>query len=136
MALLDLYLIGHRPQGHDVVRPARPRKVSDLPISFTEELARFMFDFAEQYIHCDEGDEILLMRGQLDCHDIISHPNFVDHFRDRVQNGQHFNFLDMLLRREAVDLHSDTFKQRRRFDLLQQPLVVPPPGQPQFNYAR
>jgi hypothetical protein len=42
----------------------------------------------------------------------------------------------MLLRREAVDLHSDTFKQRRRFDLLQQPLVVPPPGQPQFNYAR
>jgi len=135
MAQLDLYLLGHRPQGHDVVKPARSRNVSDLAISFTEGLARFMFDFAEQYIQCEAGDEILLLQGQLDCQDIISRRDFIDHFRERVQNGQHFELHDTLKRREAICRRSEVFKHRRRTDLLQQPYTLPS-SHPQLGCMR
>jgi hypothetical protein len=135
MAQLDIFLLGHRPQGHDVVKPARSRNVSDLAISFTEDLARFMFDFAEQYIHCEAGDEVLLMRGKLDCQGIMSRPDFIDHFRVRVQSGHHFELQDTLQRREAVCVRSDIFKHRRRSDLLQQPRMLPS-SHPQLGCMR
>jgi hypothetical protein len=120
MTQLDIFLLGHRTKGHDLVKPARARNVSDLAISFTEDLAHYMFDFAEQYIHCEAGDEVVLMRGKLDCQDIMSRPDFIDHFRARVQSGHHFELQDTLKRREAVCVRSDIFRHRRRSDLLQQ----------------
>ncbi|MET3999156.1 hypothetical protein [Marinobacterium sp. MBR-109] len=135
MAQLDIFLLGHRPQGHDVVKPARSRNVSDLAISFTADLAQFMFDFAEQYIQCEVGDEILLLRGQIDCQGIISRPDFIDHFRTRVQNGHHFELQDTLQRREAICRRSEVFKHRRRTDLMQQPGVLPS-SHPQLGCMR
>jgi hypothetical protein len=135
MAQLDLFLLGHRPQGQDVVIPARSRNVSDLAISFTEDLARFMFDLAEQYIHCEAGDEILLLRGQLDCRGIMARPDFNDHFRLRVQNGQHFELQETLQRREALCLRSHQFRHRRRTDLFR-PRPILPSSHPQLGCMR
>jgi|GEM_PF-3810679 len=73
--------------------------------------------------------------AQLDCQDIISRRDFIDHFRERVQNGQHFELHDTLKRREAICRRSEVFKHRRRTDLLQQPYPLPS-SHPQLGCMR
>ncbi|WP_027852614.1 hypothetical protein [Marinobacterium litorale] len=118
MAILDLYLLGHRVRGEQEVRPGRTILKSDLAVSFTEGLARYMFDFAEHYIHCSEGDEIHLLQARMHCQDIIGCTDFIHQFRERISAGSQLEMHSTLDTRPALCPGSEEARRRRREDLL------------------
>ncbi|MCV6589550.1 MAG: hypothetical protein OIF57_11035, partial [Marinobacterium sp.] len=89
----------------------------DLPVSFTSELGDFLFDFAEKHIHCQKGDEILLLGAQLDVADILHREDFVSHFKQRVDSTDYMKGVSILKRRYAEEPGSAMLKQRIRTDL-------------------
>ena len=117
MSEIDVYVLGVVPREADELELAQPRISCDLPVSFTTELGDFLFDFAEKHVHCDEGDEILLLGAQLDVADIMHQEDFVTHFKRRVDSTDYMKDVSVLKRRLADTPESAKLKHRIRTDL-------------------
>lgn len=101
MSALDMYLLARIPKQMDQVELGRSRRPRDLPLSFTSNFADFLFEYAEQHIHCGSGDEILLLDAKLDVADILVSQTFSEHFRWRVDRLDYLKSVAVIRRKVA-----------------------------------
>ena len=84
----------------------------DLPVSFDEQYAEFLFQFGESRIRCKENDEILLLKGDLDISDIEQDHQFVESFKRRIREIEDFTGWQPLKSKTAMSEHSPSYRQR------------------------
>mgnify|MGYP000647945808 CR=1 FL=1 len=84
----------------------------DLPISFDEKYAEFLFEFCELRIRCKENDQILLLKGDFDISDIEQDAQFVEIFKQRVREISNFSGWSELKTKTAMSEQSTTYRQR------------------------
>ncbi|OMH39094.1 hypothetical protein [Motiliproteus sp. MSK22-1] len=78
------------------------RKDVDLPISFDEKYANFLFEFSESRIFCKENDEIMLLKGSFDISDIKRNHRFVETFKRRVREVEDLTGWNVLKTKAAT----------------------------------
>ena len=88
------------------------RKDVDLPISFDEKYANFLFEFSESRIICKEHDEIMLLKGSFDISDIKQNHRFVETFKRRVREVEDLTGWNELKSKAATTERSLVCRQR------------------------
>lgn len=82
------------------------------PICFNSSYAESLFEFAESNIDCMEGDEILLLEGDIDVDSIQDNENFAKAFKQLVGKQSDKRTWSIIKSKIAQSPNSDEFRAK------------------------
>ncbi len=89
------------------------RKTYELPICFSREQADYLLNFAESRLPCQEGDEFVLVKGQIDINAVSNSMELV-----KVVSEQYdVSSWEVIASKKAEDRSSSSYRARLVADL-------------------
>jgi|GEM_PF-3584532 len=108
--MVDVYVLGVIPYLKQDVELAQPVFNTDIPISFTEKLADYMFNAFDKHFKSNAGDEIVLLSLKLAISDLLHKDDFVASFKARVRCIGEFDSANIIARRSiGGDINMEPF---------------------------
>lgn len=94
-------------------------RATDMPVCFSPEFARHLFNFSESRVQCSEGDCVFLLKGEVDISAIDQASDFPGAFKALLQKEENLDEWTILRQKSAVSAQSREYKQKVRNDLEQ-----------------
>lgn len=97
--MVDVYVLGRIPYLKQDIELAQPTFNNDIPVSFTEKLANYMFHSFDKHFKSGAGDEVILLSLKLDISDLLHKDDFIASFKARVRCMDDLASADIVARR-------------------------------------
>lgn len=104
-------------EGEMILAP-RARRVSDLPVCFSSDYADHLFDFSESRVSCNEGDQLYLLKGDVDISGISQQSDFPDAFKALIQEEDSLDSWAIIRQKSAMSTQSIEYKRKVHDDLV------------------
>jgi len=119
MPSVDIYLVTTKANGTDEYHIAKCYNYPcDIPVSFGQGHCEYLYEFAENFLSCEAGDEIALMRHSVEIDSIAPGEDFTSAFKRQLDRLHDFSSAEILRSRVVMAEDKEHLRSRLRNDMI------------------